>query len=167
MGSPVTLPPARLPPVSLPPAARQRAFVREVLTDRSVRLHSTGCSWIFERLRPAVVLVTVSGHDQGEFGTAPLDELSTALGRRPLALFVDARATPSASTAASEPWTAWFTANRSALGRVVVLTGARALRLTLAIAGHLSRTGDLMRITDDVREFEAALAAEVPGFSLG
>ncbi|MDB4966733.1 MAG: hypothetical protein JWN44_2422 [Myxococcales bacterium] len=165
-GAVVTLAPSLLPAMPPVPALARRDIEREVLTDRSVRLRSANCSWIFERLRPGVLLVTVNGHDHGEFGTATLDEVSTAMGLRPLALFVDARLSPSASTAASEPWTAWFTANRAGLKRVTVLTAARALRLTLAISSHLSRIDDLMRITDDAHEFEAAVAAEAPGFAL-
>lgn len=134
-------------------------LVREVLPDGQLRLSSGVCSFVFRRFPSATLLVTISGDDRGELGTAPLDELRLELLRnQPLELFVDARAVTSASVAVSREWTAFFAENRRYLTRVVILGGSRVVNLTLAIAQHLSHTGNLIQIHSDPRTFEARLA---------
>ncbi|WP_437335631.1 hypothetical protein [Sorangium sp. So ce394] len=38
---------------------------REILGDGSIRLAKDGCSFVFRRLRPGAVLVTIAGRDTG------------------------------------------------------------------------------------------------------
>ena len=65
---------------------------REVLTDGSVKLSAGSCGFVFCRLRPGTLLVTITGLDSGQFGTSTLDEIRMELLRnRPLELFIDAR----------------------------------------------------------------------------
>ncbi|WP_437310654.1 hypothetical protein [Sorangium sp. So ce388] len=45
---------------------------REVLDDGSIDLAKDGCSFVFRRLRPGAVLVTIAGRDTGSLGDAPL-----------------------------------------------------------------------------------------------
>jgi hypothetical protein len=163
-GHPIALLPATAssPPARLAPPLP--AVARELRSDGSVRLSSSGCAWTFARLRPGVLLVTVAGHDQGEFGQRTLDEVEAAMDSLPLSLFIDARRSSSASVAASQPWTDWLAAHRHGLERALVLTSGRTLRLTLAIACH--RAGALIQIVDDEARFEAAIAARVAGFRL-
>lgn len=165
-GAPVTLPPSSLVAPLPAPLPRPVEIVRERLSDRRVRLSSPHASWLFEKLRPGVLLVTVTGLDQGEFGTRTLDEVDSAVGHVPLALFIDARNSPSTSVATSEAWTQWLSSHRAAVRGVLVLVSTPSLRLTLAIAGHRSRTGDLLRVTDDAGELAAAVAVAAPGFEL-
>ena len=134
-------------------------LIREVLPDGQLRLSSGECSFVFRRLPSATLLVTISGDDGGELGTAPLDEIRLEILRhQPLELFVDARAVTSASVKVSREWTAFFAENRNTLKRVVLLGGSRVINLTLAIAQHLSHTGNLIQLHSDPRTFEARLA---------
>lgn len=75
----------------------------------------------------------------------------------PLELFVDARDAVSAAVKVSEDWTRFFVTNRSSLSRVHVLAGSKIVELTVAIASHLSRTGNLIQIYSDPEIFESRL----------
>jgi hypothetical protein len=106
-----------------------------------------------------VLLVVIAGNDVGQFGTSTLDEIAAALAReRPLQLFVDAREALGAAVSVSDDWTRFFATNRALLARVHVLVGSKAVYLTIAIAQHLSRTGDLIQIYSDPAIFESRLA---------
>lgn len=64
-----------------------------------------------------------------------------------------------AAVSVSEAWQRFFSANRSGLCCVDILTGEEKLvALTVAIAQHLSRTDDLIRLHADPAAFEARLA---------
>ena len=64
------------------------------------------CAFTFERLRPGVLEIRIVGTDGGQFGTAPLDEISLALRReRPLELFVDAAEATMPVVSVSQDWT--------------------------------------------------------------
>jgi hypothetical protein len=129
------------------------------LSDGSLRLSAGDCSFLFRRPKVGILVVTIAGHDTGQFGTRPLDEIAAAVGReRPLALFVDAREAFGPAVSVSDDWTRFFSANRDALSRVHVLVGSKAVHLTVAIAQHLSRTGNLIQIYSDPAIFESRLA---------
>jgi hypothetical protein len=133
---------------------------REALPDGAVRLASGDCVFVFRVLRPGAMLVTITGLDSGQFGTRTLDEVRLELLRhRPLELFVDAREAIGAAVSVSNEWTHFFTLNRDHLERVSVLAGSRAVRLTVEIAQHLSRTGNLIQIYSDPGTFDAQVAA--------
>ena len=134
---------------------------REILPGGDVRLSSGDCTFLYRRTRPGVLRVAISGHDAGQFGTATLDEILTAIAREGrIELFVDAREASGAATSVSEDWTRFFSANREKLQRVHVLVGdSRVLQLTVAIAQHLSRTGNLIQIYSDFAQFEKKLEA--------
>jgi hypothetical protein len=118
------------------------------------------CTFDFERLRPGALLVTITGHDSGQFGTATLDEIRLELLRhRPLELFVDAREALGPAVSVSDDWTHFFALNRKDLRRVSVLVGSKVVHLTIAIAQHLSRTGDLIQIYSDPETFGARVSA--------
>src|SRR6185312_7656649 len=111
------------------------------------------CTFAYCRLKPGALLVTIGGHDPGQFGTTSLDEIRLELLRnRPLDLFVEALG-PSVSV--SREWTQFFVLNREQLRRVNVLVGSKVVELTIAIAQHLSRTGNLIQIYSDVETFGA------------
>src|SRR5688572_23220648 len=46
---------------------------REILPGGDVRLSSGDCTFLYQRPRSGVLLVTISGHDSGQFGTTTLD----------------------------------------------------------------------------------------------
>jgi len=132
---------------------------REELSNGDIRLFDSACSFTFRRIGPGALLVTIAGHDSGQFGTRTLDEIRLELLRnRPLELFVDAREAIGAAVSVSDEWTRFFTLNREHLKRVCVLVGSKVVYLTVAIAQHLSRTGHLIQIYSDPELFEARVA---------
>ena len=139
------------------------ALQRETLADGRLQLTAGRCSFTFERLRQGALRVTVTGGDSGQFGTAALDEIRIELLRhRPLELFVDAQAATFVAVEVSKEWTHFFALNREHLWRVSVLVGTKAVELTIAIAQHLSRTGNLIQLYTDAELFEARVAAAHP-----
>jgi hypothetical protein len=132
---------------------------REILPGGDIRLSSGNCTFLYQRRRPSVLQVTISGYDAGQFGTATLDEILTAINREgKIELFVDARDATGTATGVSDDWTRFFSANREKLSRVHVLIGeSKVLQLTVAIAQHLSRTGNLIQIYSDPEIFGSKL----------
>jgi hypothetical protein len=133
---------------------------RKVLADGRVQMTEGKAEFVFERLKPGVMLVTVTGIDKGQFGTATLDEIRLEMLRqRPVELFVDAEAAVAISVEVSREWTQFFSLNREHLKRVSVLVGSKAIELTVAIAQHLSQTGNLIQIYSDHDLFHARVQA--------
>jgi len=132
---------------------------REILPGGDVRLLSGNCIFLYQRVRPGVLRITITGYDSGQFGTATLDEILTAINREgKLELFVDAREASGAGVGVSEDWTRFFSTNQEKLSRVHVLVGgSKVLQLTVAIAQHLSRTGNLIQIYSDAEIFNNKL----------
>ena len=132
---------------------------REILPGGNIRLSSGDCVFLYQRPRAGRLLVTISGYDGGQFGTATLDEILTAISREgKIELFVDARDASGTSVGVSEDWTHFFSTNRERLKRVHVLVGAsKVLQLTVSIAQHLSRTGNLIQIYSDAEVFNSKL----------
>jgi len=134
--------------------------VRDETASGEVRLFDSACTFTFRRLRPGALLVTIAGHDTGQFGTKTLDEIRLELLRnRPLELFVDAREAVGAAVSVSDEWTRFFSLNGEHLKRVSVLVGSKVVYLTVAIAQHLSRTGNLIQIYSDPETFDARVAS--------
>lgn len=133
--------------------------MRQVIDDGAWRLSSDGASFHYRRLLPGVLLVTIDGNDQGQFGLTTLDEIRLEiLHQGQLELLVDATAASNVSVAVSRQWTDFFSRSRSQLKRVSVLTGSGYINLTVGIAQHLSHTGDLIQIYTDRELFDTALA---------
>jgi hypothetical protein len=129
---------------------------RDVQPDGSVVLRAGRCTFEYRRLRPHAVEVRIEGIDNGQFGTATLDELAVALVReRPLELFVDASAASMPAVAVSREWTHFFSLNQKDLRRVSILVSSKSVELTIAIAQHLSRTGRLIQIYSDAELYAA------------
>jgi hypothetical protein len=131
---------------------------REILAGGKIRLSGEGCSFTYERARPGMLLVTIQGHDRGQFGTSTLDEILNAIQKEgPIELFVDARNAVGISVSVSDSWTRFFTLNKDKLKRVHVLVASEYIQLTVAIAQHLSGTGDLIKIHSKEENFTSAL----------
>jgi len=123
---------------------------RELLSGGDVRLSAGDCTFFYHRPRLGVLHVTISGYDTGQFGTSTLDEINNAINREgAIELFVDAREAYGAAVSVSDEWTRFFSLNRENLKRVHILVGSKAVYLTVAIAQHLSRTGNLIQIYSD------------------
>lgn len=134
---------------------------RDTLDNGSVRLLAGGCEFLYERLQPGVLRITIRGNDVGQFGHATLDELALEYERTgaPISVFVDATRATGPSTVVMETWTAWLAASARKLQALVVLIpeGSKLLHLTVSIAKHLSRTGDVIRICSTQSEFDGAI----------
>lgn len=127
---------------------------RENLPDGSVRLSAGDCSFVYRRPKPGVLLVTITGHDKGQFGTATLDEIRAEISReRTIKLFVDTSEAFGAASSVSDAWTRFFSLNREHLSRVYILVGSKMVHLTVAISRHLSQTGNLIQIYSDPEQF--------------
>jgi len=132
---------------------------RELGADGTVVLRAGGCTFSYRRLRAGALEILIEGIDNGQFGTATLDELSLALMRdRPLELFVDASAASMPAVAVSKEWTRFFSLNQKDFRRVSVLVSSKSVQLTMAIAQHLSQTGRLIQIYTDADVYRARSA---------
>jgi len=133
---------------------------RETLADGATRLSSGGCAFVYKRPRAGVLHVAIAGDDAGQFGTTTLDEIIAAIQREhPLELFIDAREAVGVAVSVSDDWTRFFATHRASFSRVHVLVGSKVVYLTVAIAQHLSRTGNLIQIYSDPEIFEQRLPA--------
>jgi hypothetical protein len=133
---------------------------RELLPDGAVRIASGETAFAFARPKNDVLVVTITGYDKGQLGTAPFDEIDSVLRvAAPLQLFVDARAAVGATVRVSRDWTNFLSRHRSELEHVHVLAASRAVELTVAIARHLSRTDGLIDVHSDPAIFESKLAS--------
>jgi hypothetical protein len=142
-------------------------IAREAHDDGTIRLSAGKCAFIFRQLQPGALHITIIGDDVGQFGSTTVDEVAGELARfgKPLALYFDLRKTQGPATAVMEMWTEWFANHRNNLRRVVLLVPpeSRVLHLSVSIAQHLSRTGNLIRICGDVSEFDRLIAADPTG----
>lgn len=130
--------------------------VKKEILSTGVKLSAGDCTFVYQRLRPGVLSIVISGNDTGQFGTTTLDEIRSEIGRnRPVELFVDAREALGPAVSVSDEWTRFFSTHRADLSRVHVLVGSKVVYLTVAIAQHLSRTGNLIQIYSDPALFAA------------
>jgi hypothetical protein len=133
-----------------------RGIVREISRDGSVVIRDARCTFVFRRLRAGVLEIEIVGADNGQFGTATIDEVALALIReRSLELFVDMSGGSMPSVSVSSAWTRFFELKRDSFKRVTILAASRGVALTMAIVRHLSNTGDLMQILSDREIYEA------------
>ena len=121
-------------------------------------MYADDCTFTFERVASGKLLITIAGHDRGQFGSTTIDEIVTAIQREGnLELFIDARETKGVSVAVSEAWTRFFSVNRESLQRVHMLPGSEYVQLTVSIVRHLSGTGSLIRTHSNFEDFLQAL----------
>ncbi len=144
----------------------KRAHEREELAGGRVRLSTARCSFVYDRPRPGVVVCTMSGHDDGTFGTATVDELRGDVARfAPVELFFETRGEFTAGTGVRTMWTDWIGANQRGLKSVNILVRSKYLQVTMEVTRLFSRTGELMRIYLDPAAFAEALGRSAPGSS--
>jgi hypothetical protein len=133
---------------------------REIAPDGEIVLRAERGSFHFRRTAPGVLHIRIEGIDNGQFGTAALDEIAVALVReRPLELFIDASGASMPAVSVSREWTRFFSLNQKDLKRVSVLVSSKTVELTVAIAQHLSQTGKLIQIYSDSELFGTRKAA--------
>lgn len=133
--------------------------IKRSVDGRNIHLSSGQGEFIFRPIGASALLVTIVGNDHGQFGTSALDEIRLAIMRqRSLELLIDAESAMNVSVEVSQEWTRFFSTSRDQLSRVSVLTGSKLINLTVAIAQHLSNTGNLIQIYSDRELFNAAVA---------
>lgn len=134
---------------------------REPLDHGSVLLATDRCRFVYRPLQPGALLITIDGNDSGEFGHATLEEIELIAARSatPLRVYIDPTRATGPSTSVMETWTAWLAAKRDLLERLIILIpeNSKLLHLTVSIAQHLSRTGNLIRICSNQAEFDDAV----------
>lgn len=122
------------------------------------------CVITIRRAAPAVVLITFTGTDVGEFGPAPFLELEKDLSAaESVELFIDARGARGASLDVSGGWASWLKANKPVLRRVSMLTGSPFIQLSAGFVKKFADLGEAMRLYSDAAAFERDLARATRG----
>lgn len=114
------------------------------------------------RPAPGVVVLTISGTDIGEHGSAPFEALEQDVRSGPFHLFVDARDSRGVTVEVSGEWCRWLADHRASLRSVQMLTGSRFVQVTATFIRNFAALGELMRIYTEVPAFEEELAKQVP-----
>ncbi len=126
------------------------------------RWEGVHCTFSVARPAPGIVVLTISGHDVGEFGDRPRRALEEVLLQDDaIELFVDARGTEGVSIDVSGEWAQWLDAQRARCTRVTMLTGSRFIEITAAFVRRFAALGDIMRVYADAAAFDQALADAV------
>lgn len=141
--------------------------VPQRFSDGSFRFSGGGTAFTFHRLRPGVMLTIATGFDRGEVGDAPLRAIESEVRwfRTPVEWFIDARAVDNAASPVFTRWTEWLGRNAGMLQHLHVLTGGEPMKLTVAIARHLSGTAGILSLYEDAAAFRSAILTAVPSFA--
>jgi hypothetical protein len=125
---------------------------------REIRYEGIHCNLTIQQFGRVVVL-RIAGSDVGEFGDAPMRELSDYLaGAGSIGLFIDARGVRGASVSVSAEWARWLRAHKVQLEQVAMLTGSRYVQITADFVRRFSDLADTMKVYTDAAAFDAALA---------
>lgn len=113
---------------------------------------------------PGIVVLTVSGHDIGQFGSEPIKRLESGLADdENFELYIDARRSQGVSVEVSSEWALWLGANQSRFERIHMLTGSRFIQITAEFVRRFSRLQGIMRIYSNADAFDEALTASIDG----
>jgi hypothetical protein len=131
----------------------------DAATADELRLATGGASMVLTRIGPALVLISASGHDKGQFGEAPFEWLEREMGRHGvIEVFVDTRELFNATQTVADRWSEWIARHKSRLRRMSVLVSSKYVQMTIEVAKLFSRTGELMRVYTDAPAFSDAIA---------
>ncbi|HEY0711047.1 MAG TPA: hypothetical protein VGF45_00115 [Polyangia bacterium] len=134
----------------------------KVETLDELRLGDRKASMVLSRLAPAIVLVSATGHDKGQFGDAPFVWLEREMGRHGvIEVFVDMREMFNATLTVADGWSAWIKRHRGRLRRMSLLVSSKYVQVTVEVAKLFSRTGDLMRVYTDAPAFSDAVSQAI------
>lgn len=135
-----------------------------MVSPESRKWESVRCVFVVERPAPGVVVLRISGHDVGEFGSRPMRELERHIAvDGAVELFVDARDTEGATIDVSSDWARWLGTHRTYCSRISMLTGTRFVQFTAELVRRFADLGEIMRIYADAPAFDRALQAAVAG----
>ncbi|HEY0709166.1 MAG TPA: hypothetical protein VGG33_20320 [Polyangia bacterium] len=128
-------------------------------TEDELRLGDKKASMVLTRIAPAIVLVSATGHDKGQFGDAPFVWLEREMGRHgAIEIFVDMREMFNATLTVADGWSAWIKRHRTRIRRMSLLVSSKYVQMTVEVAKLFSRTGDLMRVYTDAPAFSDAVS---------
>ena len=120
------------------------------------------CELVIERPARGVVVLRISGHDVGEFGSAPMQELERLLSDgEPLELFIDARNSEAVSLEVSAEWAQWLGRHRPRCAQIRMLSGSRFIQITADFVRRFADLGDTMRIYTDAAAFDRLLESSI------
>lgn len=123
------------------------------------RLQGLHCEMMVRRPAARVVVLTIRGHDIGEFGAAPMLEIEQYLrDDGPIELFIDA-STAVASLDVSGDWARWLAQHRQSCRSITMLAGSRLVEVTAKFVRGFAELREIMTIVSDPAEFERRLVA--------
>jgi len=140
---------------------------KETLSGGAIRLSGTASSFLYQRLRPGILMTVVRGRDTGEFGATPLEIVEAECNRfqRPVYWYLDAAQVQDAAHTVFEQWTNWLRAQEKTLAQLHVLTGTDTAHMTISIARHLSDASRRMFLYLDRSEWTQALLRSSSGLT--
>lgn len=117
------------------------------------------CQLSIARPAPGVVVLTLTGHDVGELGDGPFQELAHDFpqGVAKRELFIDARGGQGASVDVSGAWAQWLRAQKPQLAVVHFLTASRFIQLSADFVRKFAELGETMRIYTEEQAFDEEL----------
>jgi hypothetical protein len=141
--------------------------IRETLRGGDVRLSGKASAFVYQRLRPGVLLTATRGRDTGEFGTAPLDLIEREYGLfgRPVRWYLDATQAKNAAGTVVEQWTDWLVKHEEHLAQMHVLTGSKEVHLMIEIARHFSDASQRMILYKERAEWTKSIQNSEPGMT--
>ena len=123
-------------------------------TEGRVILTAIHAEFVIERPSPSVILLRFTGHDVGEFGSRPFQELEQDFARGvPIEIFLDAWEVRSASVEVSSDWAHWMMAHRRQIYRFNILCRTSFVRMTAHFVQRFTEFGDQMRIYTEPKHF--------------
>lgn len=132
------------------------------MTTTRRRWESVSCVFELERPAPGIVTLRIAGHDVGEFGVEPMQELERHIASDgAIELYIDARHSLGATIDVSGEWANWLGAHRGRCRRISMLTGSRFVQLTAEFVRRFAALSEIMRIYGDPAAFDSALQAAV------
>ncbi len=131
--------------------------------EQVVRFRTKQCELTIERPAGQVIVLTLSGHDTGELGSAPFEELAAdfADSSAQRELFIDARSGQGASIDVSGAWAQWLKAHKAQLAVIHFLTGSRFIQLSADFVRRFAELGETMRIYTEAEVFDAELEGAI------
>jgi hypothetical protein len=118
------------------------------------------CTLVIGALCDNRLLVTLAGHDLGQLGRAPFDELERRCGQATgIELFIDLHAARGATIEVSGSWAVWLRRNRARFSCVTMLTGSPFIHLSAKAVQRFSQLGERARLCSDPVAFAGALNA--------
>lgn len=109
-----------------------------------------------------IFIVTIEGHDVGEFGSKPMRQIENFLPDAESAeLFIDARRTRGVSIDVSSEWAQWLGSNRACFKKINMISGSRFIQITAEFVRDFSDLHGLMCIYSDADAFDEALLASI------